>query len=122
MPAASGGSGASLAAEHEVAAHARGEVEDDVDVGGADPLDHRPVERRVAGALAGLRVADVDVRDRRARPGRLDRRVGDLLRRDRDVLAPAGGVAGARDRARDEDFPVHCPDGEPAMHIVSSLP
>ena len=108
-----------VAAEHEVAAHAGGEVQDDVDVGRADPLDDRAVERRVAGAAAGLRVADVDVRDRRARARRLDRRVGDLLGRDRHVLAPAGGVAGARDGAGDEDLPVHCPDGEPALHIVS---
>ena len=57
-------------AEHEVAAHARGEVEDDVDVGRADPLDDLAVERRVARRPAGLRVADVDVHDRRARARR----------------------------------------------------
>ena len=80
MPAASGGSGASGAAEHEVAAHARGEVEDDVDVGRAHPLDDLAVERRVARALAGLRVADVDVRDGGAGARGLDRGVGDLAR------------------------------------------
>ena len=96
VPAASGGSGALVAAEHEVAAHPGREVQDDVDVGGADPLDDRAVERRVAGAAAGVGVADVDVHDRRAGAGRLDRRVGDLLRRHGHVLAPAGRVAGAR--------------------------
>ena len=83
VPAGSGGEGRILAAEHEVAAHAGGQVEHDVDVGGADPLDDLAVERRVAAALAGLGVADVDVDDRGAGPGGLDRRVGDLLRRDR---------------------------------------
>ena len=83
------------------------QVEDDVDVGRADPLDDLAVESRVATALAGLRVADVDVDDRRAGARGLDRRVGDLLGGDRHVLAAAGGVAGARDRAGDEDLPVH---------------
>ena len=96
-----------LAAEHEVAAHAGGQVDDDVDVRGADPLDDLAVVREVARAPAGLRVADVDVDDRCARARRLDRRVGDLLRGDRHVLAPAGRVAGAGDRAGDEDVPVH---------------
>ena len=53
VPAASAGSGASRAAEHEVAAHAGGEVEDDVDVGGAHALDDLAVQRRVARPLAG---------------------------------------------------------------------
>ena len=55
--------------------------------GRADPLDHLAVEGRVARAAAGQRVADVDVHDRRARLRGLDRRVGDLRRRDRDALA-----------------------------------
>ena len=78
-----------LAAEHEVAAHPRGEVEDDIDVGRADLLDDRAVERGIARAAAGVGVADVDVRDGRARARRLDRGVRDLLRRHRDVLAAA---------------------------------
>src|SRR5919107_271272 len=52
------------AAEHEVAAHAGGQVEDNVDVRRADALDDLAVQRRVARAAAGLGIADVDVRDR----------------------------------------------------------
>ena len=59
------------------------------------------------GALAGLGVADVDVHDRGAGLGGVDRRVGDLLGRDGHVRALAGGVARAGDRAGDEDVPVH---------------
>ena len=45
-----------------------GGVDDDVDVGGPDPLDDLAVERDVARALAGLGIADVDVDDRGAGP------------------------------------------------------
>jgi hypothetical protein len=107
-----------LAAEHEVAAHPGGEVEHDVHVGGADPLDDRAVEGGVARARARVRVADVDVHDGRARARRVERRVGDLLGRHGDVLAPAGGVAGAGDGARDEDLPVHRSRCEHAMHMA----
>ena len=55
--------------EVEVAAHARGRVDHDVDVAVADPLDHLAVERHVAGAGAGARVPHVHVHDGRARPG-----------------------------------------------------
>src|SRR5690242_11464646 len=96
-----------LPAEDEIAAHPRGQVEHDVDVGGPHSLDHLPVELRIAGALARLGIADVDVCDRRARPGRLDGGVRDLFGRNRHQRAAAGGVAGARDGARDEDLPVH---------------
>ena len=67
-------------AEHEVAAHARGEVEDDVDVRRADPLDDLAVERGVARRPAGLRIPDVDVHDRRARARGVDGRRRDLRR------------------------------------------
>ena len=73
--------------EHEVAAHARGQVEHDVDVGRADPLDGGAVERRVAGAAPARGVANVEVGDRGARPRGLDRGVRDLLGRHRDVRA-----------------------------------
>ena len=74
------------AAQHEVAAHARGEVDHGVDVGAAQPLDHGAVERDVARAAARLRVAHVDVHDRGAGARRVERRVRDLLRRHRDAL------------------------------------
>ena len=41
-----------VAAEHQVAAHAGGEVDHHVDTGGADALDDLRVQVRVAGALA----------------------------------------------------------------------
>ena len=68
------------AAEHEVAAHAGGQVEHDVDVGRAHALDDLAVQRRIARALAGLRVADVDVGDGGAGARGLDRRRRDVLR------------------------------------------
>ena len=76
-----------LRVEHQVAAHARGGVDDDVDVGGADPLHCLAVERHLAGALARLGIAHVDVHDGRARTRRRDAGLGDLLRGDRHVLA-----------------------------------
>ncbi len=95
------------AAEHHVAAHPGGEVDDDVDTRVADPLDHLRVQLGGAGADAGVGVADVDVHDRRPRLGGVDRRCRDLLGGDGDVGALAGRVAGPGDRARDEHVPVH---------------
>ena len=63
-----------VAAQYQVAAHAGGEVEHDVDARGADALDRLGVELGGAGALAGLRVADVDVHDRGPGLGGIDRR------------------------------------------------
>ena len=89
------GSGALGAAEHEVAAHPGGQVDHDVDVGRADPLDHLAVQLGVARALAGLGVAHVDVDDRRAGLGGLDRRQSAICSgvtgtlSARSVVAPA---------------------------------
>ena len=95
-----------VAPEHEVPAHAGGEVEHDVHPGGADLVHDLLVELGVAGAVAGLGIAHVDVHDRRARLRRLDGRGGDLLGRDRHVRAPADRVAGAGDGTGDEGVPV----------------
>ena len=70
-------------AEHEIAAHPGGQVDHGVDVGGADHLDGATVQRDVAGALPRLGVPDVDVNDGRAGARRADRRLRDLLGRDR---------------------------------------
>src|SRR5437764_249468 len=94
---APGGSWLTIASR--VAAHPGGQVEHGVGAGCPDPLDHPAVENRVARAGAGLRVAHVDMDDGRSRLRRLDRRVRDLLRRDRDTIAPAHGVADPRDGA-----------------------
>ena len=96
------------AAEHQVAAHAGGQVQHHVDVGAAHPLDHLAVERHVARAA-------------RRWPGRA-RGCGRWPRRPRaasiaesaicsgvtgTLLAALGGGAGAGHGAGDEDLPVH---------------
>src|SRR5262249_45957161 len=75
-----------------------------------DALDDRAVEGRVARSRPGLRIADVEVDDRRARGGGLERRRRDLVGGDRDELAAARRVAHAGDGAGDEDLPVHRAD------------
>ncbi len=102
-------------AEHEIAAHAGGEVDHDVGARRADALDDLPVQRRIAAALARLRVPDVNVRDRSPGLGRLDRGRGDLLRGHRHAIAPAGSVADAGDGAGDEDLPVHRVHDNPTL-------
>ena len=64
-------------AEREVAAHAGGQVQHDVDPGVAHPLHHLAVERRIARRLPGLRIAHVHVDDRGAGPGRIDAGAGE---------------------------------------------
>ena len=65
-------------AEHEVAAHAGREVQDDVDARATDALHHLAIERRIARALARLGVAHVDMRDGRTGPAAATAAVGDL--------------------------------------------
>src|SRR5699024_8596539 len=96
-----------LRVDDEVAAHARGHVDDGIDVRGADEAGDLHVELRLAGALLRLRVADVDVDDGGAGAGRGDAGVRDLLRGDGDVLGLAGGVARTREGAREDDGTVH---------------
>ena len=62
-------------ADLEIAAHAGGQVDDDVAVALADALDHLPVEMDAAGALAGLRIADMAMDDGGTGGGRLERRI-----------------------------------------------
>ena len=96
-----------VAAEHEVASHAGGQVDHDVDVGVADPFDDLGVELGGAGADAGLGIAHVDVDDGRTGAGGVERRGGDLGRGHRHVRALRRRVAGAGDRTGDEGVPVH---------------
>ena len=80
------GAGVSLRpvlADADVAAHAAGEVDDDVDLALADALDHLAVVLGLHAEGAGLGVAHVDVHDGRAGARRLDGGVGDLLGGDR---------------------------------------
>jgi hypothetical protein len=71
--------------EHEVAAHARREVEHDVRVRVADAFGDLAVEVDAAGRGARVRVADMTVHDGGACPGRLERRLRDLFGAARDV-------------------------------------
>ena len=96
-----------LATEDEVAAHPRGQVEDDVDVRSADLLDDRAVEGGIARSASGVGVADVDVRNCRPRARRLDRGVRDPLGRHRDVLAAPGRIPRSGHGTSDENFPIH---------------
>ena len=59
-------------AEDDVPAHARGQVQDDVDVGRSDPVRHLPVEIPPARGGARLRIADVAMDDGRPGLGRVD--------------------------------------------------
>ena len=83
-----------VSAEHQVAAHAGREVEHHVHVGRAHALHDLAVQARVARAAPGLGIAHVDMRDRGAGLGRLDRRIGDGAgvigtRSDLPVVSPA---------------------------------
>ena len=96
-----------MVADTDVASHAAGEIDDDVDLAFADALHDLAVVARRHAEGAGLRIAHVDVDDGGAGAGGLDGRIGDLLRGDRAVgaLGNLGIVAG--DGARDDDIGVH---------------
>ena len=94
-------------AEHHVAAHARRQIDHHVDVGRTDAVDDFPVKAHVPRGLARLRIAHMDMRDRRARLGRLDGSVGDLFGRDGHAGMFARRVAGPGDGAGDENFAIH---------------
>ena len=95
------------ATDLQVATHAGGEVDDDVDVGLADALHHFAVQRDVATELAGLGVAYVAMHDRGAGLGGLHGSGGDLLGSDRHVGASGGRVASTGECAGDDDVVVH---------------
>jgi hypothetical protein len=94
------------AAEREIAAHACGKVQHHIDAGRLDVLDNLGVERDVARTLASFRVADVNMSDRSAGIGGGDALIGDLARRDRDLVGPACRIARAGHGAGDEYFAV----------------
>lgn len=94
-------------ADFQVTAHAGCQVHDDVDTGVTNTLHHLPVQRSIAARLAGLRMAHMAMRHRRAGLGRFDRGGGDLRRRDRHIGILADGVASAGQCAGDDDVVVH---------------
>src|SRR5882724_1718436 len=91
----------------EVATHAGGEIDHHVGAAAADALDDFAVEGGIAAALAGLGIAHVDVGDRGAGLGRLDGGIGDLLGGHGNGRMLAHGVAGAGNRAADDDLGIH---------------
>lgn len=72
-------------AENQVPAHAGCQVEHDIDIGGADAVGDFAVEIEPAGRGAGVRIADVAVGHGSTRLGGFNRRIGNLLWRDRNV-------------------------------------
>ena len=66
--------------EHHVAAHAGREIDDDVDPGIADAVDHLAIKRHGPRGLAGLGIAHMDMGDGGAGPGGFDRGLRDLPR------------------------------------------
>jgi hypothetical protein len=78
VPASFTGTGRSVGAEGDVAAHARRQVQNHVHLGLADAVGHLAVEVEPARRLPGLRVAHMAMDDGRAGPGRVDGAFGDL--------------------------------------------
>ena len=94
-------------ADFEIAAHAGGQIDDDVLVLGANALHHLAIEMDAARALAGLGIADMAMNHGGAGGGRFERGIGDLLRRHRNGRMLADSVAGAGHRAGNDDLWIH---------------
>ena len=90
--------------EDKVAAHAGGQVDDDVGVRRADRADRLAIERGIARGLAGRGIAHMQMHDRGARSVRLQGRVGDLPRGHRNGRMLADRVAGPGHGAGNDDF------------------
>ena len=92
--------------QRHVQAAARGDVHHGIDA----LLDHRQEAHehgRVGRRFSGLRIARVQMDDRRAGFRRLDRAACDLLRGDRQVVRHAGRVDRAGDGTTDDDLAGH---------------
>ncbi len=96
-------------AQYQVAAHTGGQVDNHIGSATADALDHLGIERRIAAAFAGCRVAHMDMRDGRTGLSSLDSSIRNLFRRDRKLVRSRGTVACAGDRAGDKNLKVHVP-------------
>ena len=117
--AALGGDRRIILVGNEIAAHAGGQVEDHIGVAFADALDDLAVERHITRALAGFRVAYMAVRNGRARLGRLDGRVGDLFRRNRQLGMHISRITGPGYGAGYNYFVVH---GDAPLCDISASP
>ena len=74
------------AAKHQVATHARCQVQHHIGFGFADAVGDLAEQSRVARRLAGLGIADMTMDDSRAGARRFDGAVGDLRRGDRHLV------------------------------------
>jgi len=84
---------------HEARARPSGEVDEDVAAASPDPVHDLFVEGRIHAGPRGLGIAHVDVNDCRARLGRIDGGLRDLLGGHRHRRVAAGGVRRAGHRA-----------------------
>ena len=87
------GAGRAVLKRIEVAAHARGQVQDDVDAVLLDQVHGLLEEIGIARTLARLGITHMDMRDGGTGMGRFDCRIGNLARRHRHLVALAGRVA-----------------------------
>jgi hypothetical protein len=109
-----------VVARDETAARPGREIDDQVGLACPDPLDHLPVKLERHRGRPGLRVAHVDVGDRGARLGGVDRGGRDLLGRDRQIRMLLGLGQAARDRACDNHLVRHAP--LPSLASLSFAP
>jgi len=96
-----------IGGRHEARSRPGGEIDDDVAAAAFDPVDDFSIERDVHAGPRRLGIAHVDVNDRRARLGGIDRGLGDLLGSHGHSRVPAWRVRRARHRARDHHHALH---------------
>ena len=94
-------------ADFQIAAHAGGQVDDDVYARITDAVHHLGIEGRVAAEFAGLGVAYMAVHHGGAGLGGLYRRCRNLRGRDWNGRVLADGVARAGQCAGNDDVGVH---------------
>jgi hypothetical protein len=107
VPCSFTGKGGLDAAEHQVAAHAGGEVEHDIDIGRADALGDLAEQVAPARGGPGLGIAHMAMDDGGPGFGGIDGGGGDIPRGHRHMVRAPDRGAGAGDGAGDEDVAVH---------------
>ena len=113
-------------ADEQVAAHPRGCVDDHVGVGRPHLRECLAIQIHVPGALAGGRIAHVNVHDGRTGISRLQRRGRDLRRRDRQVgclpaVSPAPVTAQVMIGLRFTTRTLPLPAGRNCLHTGTPL-
>ena len=93
----------------QIAAHASGQIDDDVGAAIADAVHHFAVELDPTAGLTAAGLSHMHMGDGRASLGSLDGGFGDFLRANRNGRVLADRVAGASDCTGDDYFSVHSP-------------